>query len=1000
MSLDERVGSPEIRAEAAREFAEPLPLGEAAADGETRRSFFKIMGLSATAAMAACQRAPVQNILPLTRRPDEMIPGVPLWYATLCGACPARCGLLVKTRDGRPIKIEGNPAHPVSQGAVCAVGQASLLGLYDADRARRASIRGKEASWNDVDAAVASALAEATTKGRAIRWVVPWGLGPSEERALDQLLAAHPSSRVVRFDPLGVRDALSSAQQALWGVRGVPDYRLDRADLIVSFEADFLGTWVAPAVFTRQWSSRRDPAQASMQRVVQLEAALTLTGGSADERRPIPAGTALASLAALVKLLAAERSDVMALRARSLADALPVGVAPWSGPSLDDLAGSLRRAGSRGLVLSGSEEPAGQVLAAAANALLGNSETTAIVDPVRAVRPDELEVTALTAELAAGAVGAVFFVGVNPVLARPGFAAALAKATFSLSTAERRDETASVTTVHAPEGHPLEGWSDDRPRTGVEVVAQPCVQPLFDTRPRLRSLRVWAGERGAPGAEDLTAVRARFEKDILGKASGAWEEVVREGVRVAPSAVLPAASLQTWSDGQDLARALIRAAAPRESGALSLVLHASVSLFDGTGSTPNNGWLQELPDPITKVVWGNVAAVAPATAEALGVSDGDVVALETAAGAVRIPILRQPGLAPSVVAVALGHGRALAGRHAAGHGADAWRLVSLSPSGLRLAGLPVTLKAVGEKAELALCQTHASQEGRGLVRQAELAAFRSDPAAGHHGEEVEPDGRGRNEGEAGTRPRRGLGLWPGHTYAGHRWGLAIDLNKCTGCAACVVSCSAENNVPIVGALEARRRREMHWLRIDRYFADENVENPDVLHQPIMCQHCENAPCETVCPVVATTHSAEGLNQQIYNRCVGTRYCANNCPTKVRRFNWFDYDHGGPLERMVLNPDVVVRSRGVMEKCSMCVHRIEETRAARKREGGVLRDGDVVTACQQSCPADAIVFGDANEPDSALSRLRATPRSYNILEDINVKPQVTFLTRIKNRGEHV
>jgi len=754
---------------------------------------------------------------------------------------------------------------------------------------------------------------------------------------------------------------------------------------------------VAAVVFKHQWSSRRDPAQATRQRVVQLEAALTLTGGSADERRPIAAGSALAGLAVLVKALAAERTDATATRARALADGLPVGVGPWSGPSLAALAQSLRRAGSRGLVLAGSEEPAAQVLAAAANALLGNGETTAIVDPARAVRADELDITAFTAELTRGAVGAVFFLGVNPVLARPGFAAALAKAAFSLSTAERRDETASVTTVHAPEGHPLEGWSDDRPRTGVDAVSQPCVQPLFETRPRLRSLRVWAGEGDARGAADSTAVRARFEKDVLGPAPGAWEDVVREGVHVSRSAAPPAASLRPWSDGQDLARALVQAAPPRESGALSLVLHASVSLFDGTGSTPNNGWLQELPDPITKVVWGNVAAMAPATAEALGVSDGDVVALETAAGALRLPALRQPGLAPAVIAVALGHGRALAGRHAAGHGADAWRLASVGPGGLRLVGLPVTLKAVDEKAELALCQTHASQEGRDLVRQAELVAFHGDPDAGNHDEE-EP----REPGDEAEKPRhrRGLGLWPGHAYAGHRWGLAIDLNKCTGCAACVVSCSAENNVPIVGPLEARRRREMHWLRIDRYFADDDVENPDVLHQPMMCQHCENAPCETVCPVVATTHSSEGLNQQIYNRCVGTRYCANNCPTKVRRFNWFDYDHGGPLERMVLNPDVVVRSRGVMEKCSMCVHRIEEARAARKREGRALADGDILTACQQSCPADAIVFGDANQPDSALARLRATPRSYNILEDINVKPQVTFLTRIKNRGEHV
>jgi molybdopterin-containing oxidoreductase family iron-sulfur binding subunit len=998
MSFDELDETPAPREAAGREFPQELPVGEAAGEsaGESRRDFFKIMGLSATAAMAACQRAPVENILPLTKRPDEMIPGVALWYATLCGGCPARCGLLVKTRDGRPIKVEGNPAHPVSRGAVCAVGQASLLGLYDADRARGPRVAGKKASWKEVDAAVDFALANADRAGKAIRFVVPWNLGPTTEAALDAFLARHRTARVVRFDPLGVRDALATACEALWGIRAVPDYRLDRADLVVSFEADFLGTWLAPAVFTRQWAGRREPG-AAMQRVVQLESWLSLTGGSADERRLMGPGTSLAAVARLVKTLSEGRSDALAVRAQALLGALPALATTWSGPNLDDLADELRRAGKRGLVLAGSEDPAVQLLALAANALLANEETTAVIDASRAGRADELELAALTAELAAGQVGALFLLGVNPALARPGFAAALAKATFSLSTAERRDETAALTTVHAPEGHVLEGWSDDRPRAGVEVVAQPCVSPLFDTRPRLRSIHAWTHDAGTviAGNEDLLAVKARFQKDVVASAPGAWEAAVREGVHlthVAPPAPVAAA-------GGDRALALARGAVVASPGSLSLVLHPSVALFDGTGSTPNNGWLQELPDPITKVVWGNVAAVSPVTAAALELQDGDVVELATADGALRLPVLRQPGLSEKVVAVALGHGRASAGRNAGGHGANAWSLVPITDDGsLRLTGTPVTVKATGKKVELALCQTHASQEGRGLVRQAELAAYRDDPHAGTvEGDREAPQGHASAGGD--EKVRKGLGLWPGHRYEGHRWGLAIDLNKCTGCAACVVSCSAENNVPVVGAEEARRRREMHWIRIDRYFADSGVENPDVLHQPMMCQHCENAPCETVCPVVATVHSSEGLNQQIYNRCVGTRYCANNCPTKVRRFNWFDYEHGGPLERMVLNPDVVVRTRGVMEKCSMCVHRIEEGRAASRREGRTLADGDVQTACQQSCPADAIVFGDANDATSALSRLRETPRSYRILEEINVKPQVTFLTRIKNRGDH-
>jgi Fe-S-cluster-containing dehydrogenase component len=441
----------------------------------------------------------------------------------------------------------------------------------------------------------------------------------------------------------------------------------------------------------------------------------------------------------------------------------------------------------------------------------------------------------------------------------------------------------------------------------------------------------------------------------------------------------------------DAAVALARRAPqapPLGSGESQLVLHASVALHDGTGATANNGWLRELPDPISKVAWSNVAALSPRRAAALGLSDGDLLEIRTAAGSVELPALAQPGLPDTVVAVAVGHGRTRAGRNAAGHGADAWALAPAIDGRVRRSGIAATLRPTGRRQPLAITQTHASQEGRGLVRQADLEELRRDPRAGNEAP--------RENNLPGGAPRKHLGLWPGHAYEGHRWGLAIDLNKCTGCAACVVSCSAENNIPIVGEIEVQRRREMHWLRIDRYYGGD-PETPEVLHQPMMCQHCENAPCETVCPVLATVHSSEGLNQQIYNRCVGTRYCANNCPTKARRFNWFDYDRGGDLARMVLNPDVVVRSRGVMEKCSMCVQRIEEARALSHREGRPLAEGDLTTACQQSCPAQAITFGDANDPKSALARQRADGRSYSILEEINVKPQVTYMTRIKNRA---
>ena len=984
------------------EFAEALPIQiglpggpHVTAEAGSRRDFFKVMGLSATAAMAACQRAPAQNIFPFTRKPDEIVPGVASWYATACGACAARCGLLVKTRDGRPIKIEGNPSHPVSRGAVCAVGQAGILTLYDDDRARGPRLGGAPATWAEVDAAVSHALASADASGRPVRVVVPWGLGPSTEEALDAFLARHRTAAVVRFDPLGHRDAIAAAHDALYGARLVPDYRLDAADLVVSFDADFLGTWVAPAAFARQWSEARDSGRATRLAHVQVEANLSLTGGAADERIPLPPSRIGPTLARVVAALAATAptdAGPIAALARAAAAALGGARDAADETTAARLAASLWQAGPRGLILSGSEEPAAQLLAALGNALLDNGGTTAVLDGRRATRAAELTVGQLAGELAAGAVEAVLFLGVNPALTDARVAASIAKARFALSTSDRLDETAALCAAHAPEGHWFEAWSDDRPRVGVDVMAQPTVGRLFDTRPRLASLLAWAG---AP-ADDHAFVQGSWRKRGLFDRDQSWDAAVREGVLLAGSGAEQTAPEAPTLRAVDVAASLRQWPAPIPAaagagGTDELVLFASVGLGDGTGATPNNGWLQELPDPISKLTWGNAAALSPARAAALGVDDGDLVDVTVGDRTVRLPVLRQPGLPATVVAVAVGHGRARAGKIAAGHGADAWALGQPTAFGARRSGLAVTLRRAGGNRPLAITQTHASQEGRELVRR--VRPGEALPAEEHQKKDQVVTAAATHRAPS-SKPTRGL--WPAHAYDGHRWGLAVDLDKCTGCGACVVSCSAENNIPIVGETEVRRRREMHWLRIDRYYGG-SPETPEVLHQPMMCQHCENAPCETVCPVLATVHSAEGLNQQVYNRCVGTRYCANNCPTKVRRFNWFDYDRGGDLARMVLNPDVVVRSRGVMEKCSMCVQRIEEARATSKREGRTLADGDIATACQQSCPAQAITFGDANDPKSALVARRAEGRAYTILEEINVKPQVTYMTRIKNRG---
>jgi molybdopterin-containing oxidoreductase family iron-sulfur binding subunit len=979
-SLAERAGDPGVLEQARDEFSEELPVGTAYAppDATSRRDFFKMMGLSATAALVACQRAPVQKVIPYVARPDEVTPGLALWYASTCGGCAAQCGLLLKTRDGRPIKVEGNDEHPVSRGGVCAVGQASVLSLYDASRARFPSDSRERTSWAELDRAVTQGLREAVEEGRAIRVVLPWGMGPTAEAAVRRFLAAYPTARTVRYEPLGERAAIGDAYRVTHGVRTVPDYRFDRAKVIASFGADFLGTWLSPVAFTRQYTEARDAAgKREMARHFQVEPVLTLTGAAADRRFPVAPSDMTPALGALVRKLA-----VKAGRALPVLASLPAAALAES--ALDEMADALWAQRSHALVVCGGDDVAGQVLASTANALLGGEGTTVSLVDGQALDAEALSYDALLAELSAGAVGAVLFLGVNPAYTDPRGArleALLEAVPLTVATQDRLDETATLARYHAPDSTALESWGDAEPRRGVLSLRQPAVAPLHDTRGVVESLLTWAGEPRS----HYDFLRARWEAEVFPLAGAAgqdfgafWDDAVRRGVVTLPAAQVAAPAFR--EDG--LAKALAGVARP--SVEWELVLYPTVAVRDGEPA--NNGWLQEVPDPITKATWGNPALIAPARARALGLKDGDVVRVGVGGREVSLPVLVQAGTHPSVIAVAVGYGRTRAGRVADGIGANGYPLAAVVEGRVRRAVPGVAVEATGEQQPLALTQTYHRLEGRPHVREAELAAFLANPRAGNE----EAGGHG------GGKDKHPLSLWSGHEYKGHRWALAVDLSACTGCSACVVSCQAENNIPSVGRDEVLRGREMHWMRVDRYYQGDEA-NPQVVHQPMMCQHCENAPCETVCPVLATVHSTEGLNQQVYNRCVGTRYCANNCPTKVRRFNWFDYKHDDPLERMVLNPDVVVRSRGVMEKCSMCVQRVQEAKAQAKREGRALQDGDAQTACQQSCPAKAIHFGDLNDSASAVAKLSKDGRAYRLLEELNIGSSITYLTKIRNTG---
>jgi len=981
-SLAEYSGDDKVAEEKLKEFAEELPLGVAATPTEpsSRRDFFKLMGLSSAAMLAACQRGPKQHILPFTEKPDELTPGAALWYASVCGACPAQCGLLVKSRDGRPIKMEGNALHPISKGGLCATGQASVLGLYDSSRARGPSQSSWSTTWEEIDRQTAEALSKSVADKKAIRVVLPWCSGPSEEAALARFLKKYPNAKAVRYDASGQWDALAKATEVLYHSRQIPEFRIDKAKCVVSFGADFLGSWLSPVGFSRQYAAAREiEAKTDILRHIQVESTLSLTGACADIRYAIKPSAMLPVMAALLRELTKNSAPEPIIQA-ALAQAdmpLPAG---FSEENLKRLVSELEQTRREALVLYGGDEPGLQLLALLCNVVLRSDHPNG---PLRWNTARKLDDKALffddfLSELAAKQVGAVLFLGANPVYAHPRGTQlkGLLEGIFSVSTADRLDETASLCSLHAPESHWLESWSDSQLYDTL-AVSQPLIVPLFNTRSRIASLLAWAGEPGS----DFDFVRSVWEKDILseeGPFQPAWEKVLREGVKENKERHPP---LSVRVAHPSRVGELVRRSRVSPS-AVELLVHPS--LYVRNGEHANNAWLQELPDALTKTTWTNYAALSPAQAQALGLRDGDEVKLQVEGQFVHMPVFRLPGVPEGVVAVATGYGRTAAGKVGNNVG------VHVAPlAATRRAGAAVELSKTGAHKKLAQSQTYSAKldtlgRDRKLVRSMSVAQFRADPTQVHED--------ATHELNIGGLPHS---IWSGHKYE-VQWGMAVDLNACTGCSACVVACQAENNIPVVGEQEVSIRREMSWIRIDRYFGGE-PESPQVYFQPMMCWHCENAPCETVCPVLATVHSSEGLNQQVYNRCVGTRYCANNCPPKVRRFNWFTYKHEDPLERMVLNPDVAIRSRGVMEKCSMCVQRIQEGKARAHNEGRPLKEGEILTACQQTCPTQAIHFGNLKDENSMVAKMAKKPRSYRLLTELNIEPVVSYMAKVTNPG---
>jgi molybdopterin-containing oxidoreductase family iron-sulfur binding subunit len=981
--------------------------------GPSRREFLKLAGFAfAGTALAGCQRAPVQYAVPYLVAPEEITPGRSYNYASTCGGCSAGCGLLVKNRDGRPIKLEGNPEHPLSRGGLCAVGQASLLGVYDQQRLQHPLQGSQPAAWSEVDQAIALQLGAIRKEKRAVRFLTGPLVSPTTRASLHRFLASFANARHVVHDPRSC-SAILEAHGHTHGVRLLPHYHLDKAEVIVSFDADFLGTWISHVEFTSAYQAGRrlEGLAPRLSYHVQFESLLSLTGTKADRRLSLAPREMAVTLSHLAARLA-KRAGVRFPEVR-------LDEAPVSSQFLDHLADELWQKRQRSLVLCGSQDVDLQVLGNFLNHVLGNYGTTVdIAQPSYQREDDDRELETLLQELHEGKVAALFIYQSNPVHDLPSgdsIAEDLKRVPLVVNLAPRLDETSRLAHFVCPDHHYLESWNDAEAVNGLVSLVQPVIAPLGSTRSVLENLAAWVGAPRA--AYDL--LREHWEKEVLPRSTQKvafqdfWDRTLHDGfAQVKPRPV----KVGTFN------RAVVRmtpAAARPPEGTYSMILYSKVGMPDA--SHAYNPWLHELPDPISKVTWDNYACLSPTVAGRLGVSDGDLVRLETSAaggrsGVLELPVFVQPGQHDQVVAVALGYGSLLSKRFA--NVGPAWLQArpTVGPDGmvgknaapllgwvdgsLRFTQDGVRLERTGGQHPLASTQGYyqitvpqhlalPGQERRPIIRETTLAAYRQEPAGGANAPIKDDPGKT-------VLAEAKEDIWPNdHPMTGPHYGMVIDLNACTGCSACVIACQAENNIPVVGKDEIRRQREMHWLRIDRYYTERDG-GVDVAHQPMLCQHCGNAPCEVVCPVLATVHSAEGLNEQVYNRCVGTRYCANNCPYKVRRFNWFDYAHDDLLQNLALNPDVTVRSRGVMEKCTFCVQRIQEAKIEAGRLGQVPRDGDIQTACQQSCPAKAIVFGNLNDPKSRVAQQAANRRSYQVLGELNIRPSVNYLALVRNR----
>jgi molybdopterin-containing oxidoreductase family iron-sulfur binding subunit len=967
-SLDELANTAEFQDFVAREF--PSQASEFT-DPAGRRQFLKLMGASlALAGVSACTRQPVEKLVPYVRQPEEVIPGRPIFFATAMTEGGVGMPLLAENHLGRPTKLEGNPEHPASLGATDIFGQAAVLSLYDPDRSRTIRYHGDTKTWASFTTALQAVLTtQRALNGAGLRILTEPITSPSLVEQMRTLLAALPGAKWHQWDAVyGTVQGGASSSTAL--------YNFKNADVVVSLDADFLGFGPSSVRYAKDFSSRRrigTPAD-QQNRLYVVEPVPTITGAKAEHRVAVKARevhTVAAALAAAVGVAAPAAGALNAAAQK----ALPV------------IAQDLLSRRGRSVVVAGPQQPASvHALARAMNEALGNvGATVTYTAPITATPADgAASLSTLVGEMNASKVDVLLVLGGNPVFTAPadlGFTEALAKVGTRIHLGLYYDETAELCDWHIPEAHFLESWGDARAFDGTVTLQQPLIAPLYDGR---QAIELLAALNGAPGPSPSDLVKDHWTRafatggftDKKGAAFGTADAFIRSSLHdgfipstsfLRDGAVVPAAPANDAFD------------APAVSAeGLEVVFRPDPHVLDGRYA--NNGWLQELPKPLSKLTWDNVAYVSFTTAQEYHLKNEDVIEITYGGRTVKMPVWVMPGTADGVIAVHFGYGRRKAGRVGSNIGAD--------PFVIRTAKAPwfdggASMVRTGETHELASTQSHFAMEGRNPVRVVNAVEFQADPAIVSH---------------MGHKPDDNLTLYPKHEYNGNKWGMAIDLNACTGCGVCVAACVSENNIPVVGKEQVKRSREMHWIRVDTYFEGDPAAPSGTYHQPLPCQQCENAPCEVVCPVAATVHSDEGLNDMVYNRCVGTRYCSNNCPYKVRRFNFMLYaDFTTPELKAQRNPDVTIRSRGVMEKCTYCVQRINHARIDAKTGERAIADGEIQTACQQACPAEAIVFGDLNNPDSQVSKLAKQERNYGLLEDLGNRPRTTYLAVVRNQN---